>query len=50
MALGIGDLPMEIHKITRWTVEAVLASSFQVGRVFLSATRRTGIRPPAGSG
>ncbi len=46
-ALGIGDLPMRIHKITRWSVEAVLASSFRVGRVFLmgDAAHR---HPPTG--
>ena len=46
-ALGIGDLPMEIHKITRWSMDAVLASSFQVGRVFLigDAAHR---HPPTG--
>jgi 2,4-dichlorophenol 6-monooxygenase len=46
-ALGIGDLPMEIHKITRWSVDAVLASSFQVGRVLLlgDAAHR---HPPTG--
>ena len=46
-ALGIGDLPMEIHKITRWSVEAVIASQFSVGRVFLlgDAAHR---HPPTG--
>jgi 2,4-dichlorophenol 6-monooxygenase len=46
-ALGIGDLPMQIHKVTRWSVEAVLASSFRVGRVFLmgDAAHR---HPPTG--
>jgi 2,4-dichlorophenol 6-monooxygenase len=46
-ALGIGDLPMEIHKITRWSVEAVIASAFAVGRVFLlgDAAHR---HPPTG--
>ena len=34
-ALGIGDHPMTIHKITRWSVDAVIASKFKVGRVFL---------------
>jgi 2,4-dichlorophenol 6-monooxygenase len=34
-ALGIGGLPMRIHKITRWSVDAVIASAFRVGRVFL---------------
>ena len=46
-ALGIGDLPMEIHKITRWSVEAVIASRFRVGRVLLlgDAAHR---HPPTG--
>jgi 2,4-dichlorophenol 6-monooxygenase len=46
-ALGIGDLPMEIHKITRWAVDAVIASSFRVGRVLLlgDAAHR---HPPTG--
>ena len=35
LALGIGDLPMTIHKITRWMVEGVLAAKFREGRVFL---------------
>lgn len=46
-ALGIGDHPMTIHKVTRWSVEAVLASRFQVDRVFLlgDAAHR---HPPTG--
>jgi 2,4-dichlorophenol 6-monooxygenase len=46
-ALGIGDMPVTIHKITRWAVDAVLASAFQVGRVFLlgDAAHR---HPPTG--
>ncbi len=38
---------MRIHKITRWSVEAVIASKFQVGRVFLlgDAAHR---HPPTG--
>jgi len=46
-ALGIDDLPMEIHKITRWSVEAVIASEFRAGRVFLlgDAAHR---HPPTG--
>jgi len=46
-ALGIGELPMQIHKITRWRMEAVIASKFQVGRVFLlgDAAHR---HPPTG--
>jgi 2,4-dichlorophenol 6-monooxygenase len=46
-ALGIGELPITIHKITRWSVEAVLASAFSAGRVFLigDAAHR---HPPTG--
>jgi 2,4-dichlorophenol 6-monooxygenase len=46
-ALGLADLPMTIHKITRWSVEAVIASSFRRGRVFLvgDAAHR---HPPTG--
>ena len=46
-ALGIGDHPLEIHKITRWSLEGVVASRFQVGRVFLlgDAAHR---HPPTG--
>jgi 2,4-dichlorophenol 6-monooxygenase len=46
-ALGIADHPMTIHKITRWSVEAVIASSFRRGRVFLvgDAAHR---HPPTG--
>jgi 2,4-dichlorophenol 6-monooxygenase len=46
-ALGIGELPMEIHKITRWSVDAVLASAFRAGRVLLlgDAAHR---HPPTG--
>ncbi len=46
-ALGIPDLPMKIHKVTRWSVEAVMASAFRVGRVFLlgDAAHR---HPPTG--
>ena len=46
-ALGIPDLPMKIHKVTRWSVEAVMAPAFRVGRVFLAgdAAHR---HPPTG--
>ena len=46
-ALGLPDVPMTIHKITRWSVDAVMASSFRVGRVFLlgDAAHR---HPPTG--
>ncbi|HEX6455987.1 MAG TPA: FAD-dependent monooxygenase [Solirubrobacterales bacterium] len=46
-ALAIPEMPMRIHKISRWTVDAVLASSFRRGRVFLvgDAAHR---HPPTG--
>jgi len=46
-AMGIGEHPMRIHKITRWSVDAVMASSFSVGRVHLvgDAAHR---HPPTG--
>jgi 2,4-dichlorophenol 6-monooxygenase len=46
-ALGLPDLPLTIHKITRWSVDAVMASAFRVGRVFLlgDAAHR---HPPTG--
>jgi 2,4-dichlorophenol 6-monooxygenase len=46
-AIGLADVPLQIHKITRWSVDAVMASAFQVGRVFLlgDAAHR---HPPTG--
>jgi len=46
-ALGLPDHEMKIHRITRWTVEAVIASEFRAGRVFLvgDAAHR---HPPTG--
>jgi 2,4-dichlorophenol 6-monooxygenase len=46
-AMGIGEHPMRIHRITRWSVDAVMASSFSVGRVHLvgDAAHR---HPPTG--
>ena len=46
-AVGLVDTPITIHKITRWSVDAVMASEFQVGRVFLvgDAAHR---HPPTG--
>ncbi len=34
-SLGIPEVPMEIRKITRWSVEAVMADRYSQGRVFL---------------
>lgn len=47
LALGIGDHPVIIHKISRWALEGVLASNFQVGRTFFAgdAAHR---HPPTG--
>jgi 2,4-dichlorophenol 6-monooxygenase len=46
-AVGLVDTPITIHKVTRWSVDAVMASAFQVGRVFLvgDAAHR---HPPTG--
>jgi 2,4-dichlorophenol 6-monooxygenase len=46
-ALGIGDHPMQVRKITRWSVDAVMANAYSVGRVFLvgDAAHR---HPPTG--
>lgn len=46
-AMGIGEHPMQIHMITRWTLEGVLASRFRAGRVLLAgdAAHR---HPPTG--
>jgi 2,4-dichlorophenol 6-monooxygenase len=46
-AVGLLDTPIPIHKITRWSVDAVMASAFRVGRVFLlgDAAHR---HPPTG--
>jgi len=46
-ALGIGDHPVEIHKITRWSLEGIVASNLRVGRVFMvgDAAHR---HPPTG--
>ena len=46
-ALGLPDVPMKIHKITRWSVDAVMASAFRAGRVVLlgDAAHR---HPPTG--
>ena len=44
---ALSDLPLKIHKITRWSVEAVIASTFRSDRVFLlgDAAHR---HPPTG--
>lgn len=46
-ALGLPDLELEVHMITRWPLDAVVASRFRVGRAFVvgDAAHRM---PPAG--
>ena len=34
-ALGVGDHPMDIHKISNWAAEGIVADRFSDGRVFL---------------
>lgn len=45
--LGIGDYPIKIHRISRWTLEGVVADRFRAGRVFVAgdAAHR---HPPTG--
>lgn len=45
--LGLDDVPLDIHKISRWSLEGVVATRFQIGRVFFlgDAAHRC---PPAG--
>ncbi len=47
LALGLENVPLTIHKLTRWTLEGVLADKFRVGRVFIAgdAAHR---HPPTG--
>ena len=47
LALGLEKVPLTIHKLTRWTLEGVLADKFRVGRVFIAgdAAHR---HPPTG--
>lgn len=46
-AIGLPDVPLEVHKITRWSVEAAMAARFRAERVFLvgDAAHR---HPPTG--
>lgn len=47
LALGIPDLPVTVHKTTRWALEGMQAERFRAGRVFLvgDAAHR---HPPTG--
>ena len=46
-ALGIADYPLDIHQISRWASEGIVADKFSVGRVFIcgDAAHR---HPPTG--
>jgi 2,4-dichlorophenol 6-monooxygenase len=46
-ALGLPDLDVQVHVVSRWSMEGILADRFQVGRVFLvgDAAHR---HPPTG--
>ncbi len=46
-AMGIGDHPLEVHLVTRWTIGGVLADRFRSGRVLVAgdAAHR---HPPTG--
>jgi len=45
--LGVGDIPIAIHMISRWTLGGLVADKYQVGRVFVvgDAAHR---HPPTG--
>ena len=49
VALGIGDHPIEVHKITRWSLEGIVASSCASAGCSWWATPRTVTRRPAAS-
>jgi 2,4-dichlorophenol 6-monooxygenase len=46
-ALGIGEHPITVHKVSRWSLDGVVASKFKVGRVMMvgDAAHR---HPPTG--
>lgn len=47
-SLGLGDHPITVHTVTRWTIGGVVANSFRQGRVFVAgdAAHR---HPPTGA-
>ena len=49
-ALGIADLPMQIHKITRWSVDAVWPPRSASVACSCWGTPRTATLPPEGWG
>ena len=49
-ALGIGDHPIEIHKISNWAAEGITADRFTDGRIFLSGDAAHKHPPTGGLG
>ncbi|KAB8212104.1 FAD binding domain-containing protein [Aspergillus parasiticus] len=48
--LKIPDLEMDVHKISHWTIEKVLADKYRVGRVFLAGDAGNRRPPTTGLG
>ncbi|MFL5909552.1 MAG: FAD-dependent monooxygenase [Gaiellaceae bacterium] len=48
--LGLPDLDLDLHHVTNWTVEAVLADRFRVGRVLLAGDAAHRQPPTVGLG
>ena len=49
-ALGIGDHPIEIHKISSWAAEGIVADRFSEGRIFLAGDAAHKHPPTGGLG
>ena len=49
-ALGIGDHPLDIHKISVWAAEGIIADRFSDGRVFLAGDAAHKHPPTGGLG
>ncbi len=48
--LGLPDLELDVHQVTYWTVEALLADRYRVGRVLLAGDAAHRQPPAAGLG
>lgn len=48
--LKLPDIPMQVHKVSHWTLEGVLADRYQVGRVFLAGDAAHRHPPTTGLG
>ncbi len=49
-ALGIGDHPLQVHLVTRWTIGGVLADRFKAGRILLAGDAAHKHPPTGGLG